>query len=147
EIDTDAGASVPIPYLPGQETLWIGTGLAEVEVNDRGPVNPLALGAEAYYRYASGDSLSLRLPDGRQIRLHELKIRPREPRWNVSVGSLWFDFENAQLVRAVYRLATPIDIWKVAEEDGDDDVPGVVKAVLNPMRATVKAVTVEYGLE
>ena len=65
-----------------------------------------------------------------------------KPRWNVSVGSLWFDVENAQLVRAVYRLATPIDIWKVAEEDGDDDVPGVVKAVLNPMRATVKAVTV-----
>src|SRR5690606_20829911 len=73
DTDDDIGQSIPIPYLPGQETLWIGAGMAEVEVNDRGPVNPLASGAEAYYRYAVGDSLTLQLPDGRVIRLRELR--------------------------------------------------------------------------
>src|SRR5690606_20335673 len=47
---------------------------------------------------------------------------------------------------AVYRLSTPIDIWQLAEEDGDE-VPALVKGLMNPMRATVRAVTVEYGLE
>ena len=148
DTDDDIGQSIPIPYLPGQETLWIGAGMAEVEVNDRGPVNPLASGAEAYYRYAVGDSLTLQLPDGRVIRLRELRVRPREPRWNLSVGSLWFDMDDAKLVRAVYRLSTPMDIWQVVrEQDGEDDVPRAVKALLNPLRATVRAVTVEYGLE
>src|SRR5690606_28947873 len=148
DTDDDIGQSIPIPYLPGQETLWIGAGMAEVEVNDRGPVNPLASGAEAYYRYAVGDSLTLQLPDGRVIRLRELRVRPREPRWKLSVGSRWFDMDDAKLVRAVYRLSTPMDIWQVVrEQDGEDDVPRAVKALLNPLRATVRAVTVEYGLE
>lgn len=150
DMESDAGQNVPIPYLPGQETLWVGAGIAEVEVNDRGPVNPLASGAEAYYRYATGDSVTLQLPDGRLIRLRELQVRPREPRWNLSVGSLWFDMDDARLVRAVYRLSTPMDIWQVVEEqedDDDDDVPRAVKAMLNPLRATVRSVTVEYGLE
>lgn len=150
DVDVGMGGDVPIPYVPGQESLWIGTTVAKVELDDREPVHPLVPGAEAYYRYATGDSLSLRLPDGRTIRLRELRVRPREPRWNLFVGSLWFDVDNAQLVRAVYRLATPIEIWQVAAEDDDpddDDVPRLVRTLLNPMRATLRAVTVEYGLE
>ena len=140
--------SIPVPYLPGQETLWVGTGVAELEVDDRGPVNPLASGAEAYYRYSTGDSVTVRLPDGREIHLRELRIRPREPRWNLSVGSLLFDMDNARIVRAVYRLAAPLDIWaEVEREEGRNDAPRAVRMLLNPLRATVRAVTVEYGLE
>ncbi len=149
-VTVNDGGSVPIPYVPGQETLWIGSGIPRVEVDDRGPVHPLAEGSEAYYRYSIGDSVAFRLPDGRTIRLREMRIQPRQPRWNLSVGSLWFDLEEAQLVRAVYRLSVPMEIWDVvreSEDDDDDEVPAAVKALLNPMRATVSAVTVEYGLE
>ena len=120
----------PIPYHPGQETLWLGSDQVETEINELdGPVHPLANGAEAYYTYARGDSVTLRLGPGRTIRLRELRVRPREPRWNLSVGSLWFDADNAQLVRAVFRLAVPMEIWDVVEEveeydAGDDDGPG-----------------------
>lgn len=146
----------PIPYYPGQETLWFGTDEATTEINELdGPVHPLANGAEAYYTYARGDSVTLRLGPNRTIRLRELRVRPRQPRWNLSVGSLWFDEGNAQLVRAVYRLAVPMEIWDVAEdvdEDADDDAddddpPAWVKAMINPLRATINAVTIEYGLE
>ncbi len=151
ETSVDDGGSAPIPYLPGQETLWIGSGQARAELDDRGPVHPLIAGSEAYYKFSLGDSVAFRLPDGRTIRLQEMRIRPRQPRWNLSVGSLWFDLEEAQLVRAVYRLAVPLELWDVVrevEDDGDDDdVPAAVRAMLNPMRATVSAVTVEYGLE
>ncbi|MDE3151976.1 MAG: hypothetical protein KGL93_06970 [Gemmatimonadota bacterium] len=140
-----------IPYYPGYESLWIGGGIAKAQVDERDIVHPLAEGAEAYYTYATGDSVTFRLPDGHAIRLRELKVRPRRPKWNVVVGSLWFDVQSGQLVRAAFRMSIPMDIWAVADEesraDGDsDDAPGWVKGMLSPMRAQVTAVAIEYGL-
>src|SRR5204863_345416 len=39
--------------------------------------HPLAPGSEADYRFASGDSSVIVFPDGRTIRLRELKVMPR----------------------------------------------------------------------
>ncbi|HTK49308.1 MAG TPA: ShlB/FhaC/HecB family hemolysin secretion/activation protein [Gemmatimonadaceae bacterium] len=144
------GSLSPIPYFPGSETLWIGASAARRAVDENeGIVHPLAEGSEAYYTYESGDSATFRLPDGRAIRLRELKIRPRTPRWNLAVGSLWFDKSGGQLVRAAYRMSVPMDIKQVAEEDDStafDDVPRVMKPMLFPMKAEINAVGVEYGL-
>ncbi len=154
EVDLEEAA--PIPYFPGRDALWIGAdnGLTRAEVNDRELVHPLALGSEAYYTYGTGDSLTLTLSDGKVIRLRELRIEPRRPEWKLSVGSFWFDVESGQLVRAAYRLAVPIDIWTVAKEeaksegqrDPDDEVPIWVKPLISPMKASLEAVTIEYGL-
>ncbi|MDB4914635.1 MAG: hypothetical protein JWM95_2279 [Gemmatimonadetes bacterium] len=140
----------PIPYYPGSETLWIGSNAARQAVDEnQGVVNPLAEGSEAYYTYEVGDSATFRLPDGKAIRLRELKVRPRTPRWNLAVGSLWFDLSGGQLVRAAYRMSVPMDIKAVAEE-GDSssfhDVPMLVKPLLFPMTASISAIGVEYGL-
>src|SRR3954468_8998861 len=149
--DADLGTDTDIPYAPGRETLWIGSGLAKADVADDEIIHPLASGAEAYYRYQSGDSVSFQLPGGQRIQLRELRIRPRQPKWNVAVGSLWFDAANARLVRAVYRMAQEMDIMAVAkdvdDDDGDDDdIPLWVKPMITPMKAMVSAITVEYGL-
>ena len=141
-----------IPYYPGRETLWIGSGLAKADVSDNEMIHPLASGAEAYYTYSSGDSVSFQLPGGQRIELRELRIRPRQPKWNVAVGSLWFDASTAQLVRAVYRMAQEMDIMAVAkqasedEQDPEDDIPRWVKPMITPMKAMVTAITVEFGL-
>jgi hypothetical protein len=145
-----SGHISPIPYFPGSETLWIGSSVARpgVDEND-GIVNPLAEGSEAYYTYESGDSVTFRLPDGKAIRLRELKVRPRYPSWRLAVGSLWFDTNGGQLVRAAYRMSVPMDIKAVAEEDDPksfDDVPALVKPLMFPMTAQVSAIGVEYGL-
>lgn len=150
--DADFGIAGEIPYAPGRETLWIGSGLAKADVSDDEIIHPLATGAEAYYTYASGDSVSFQLPGGQRLQLRELLIRPRQPKWNVAVGSLWFDASTAQLVRAVYRMAQEMDIMAVAKEvddDGenpDDEIPAWVKPMILPMKANVSAITVEYGL-
>jgi hypothetical protein len=150
--DINFGSAGDIPYHPGRETLWIGSGLAKADVSENEIIHPLATGAEAYYTYALGDSVSFQLPGGRRIELRELLIRPRQPKWNVAVGSLWFDAATAHLVRAVYRMAQEMDIMAVAKEtsedehDPDDDIPGWVKPMITPMKAQVSAVTVEYGL-
>jgi hypothetical protein len=141
-----------ISYSPGRETLWIGSGLAKTDVSEDEMIHPLAAGAEAYYTYASGDSVSFQLPGGQRIELRELLIRPRQPKWNVAVGSLWFDVSTAHLVRAVYRMAQEMDIMAVAKEtsedskDPEDDIPRWVKPMIMPMKAMVSAITVEYGL-
>ncbi len=150
--NADFGSVGDIPYYPGRETLWIGSGLAKADVSENEIIHPLATGAEAYYTYASGDSVSFQLPGGQRIELRELLIRPRQPKWNVAVGSLWFDAATAHLVRAVYRMAQEMDIMAVAKEaneedhDPDDDIPRWVKPMITPMKAKVSAVTVEYGL-
>jgi hypothetical protein len=147
---TTNGDFSPIPYYPGSETLWIGSSAARATVNENdGIVHPLAEGAEAYYTYESGDSVSFRLPDGKSIVLRELKVRPREPRWNLAVGSLWFDMSGGQLVRAAYRMSVPMDIVAVAKADDRhafDDVPLAMRPLLFPMTAQISAIGVEYGL-
>ncbi len=148
----DLGSAGDIPYYPGRETLWIGSGLAKADVSENEMIHPLANGAEAYYTYASGDSVSFQLPGGERLQLRELLIRPREPKWNVAVGSLWFDASTAHLVRAVYRMAQEMDIMAVAKEANEetntpeDDIPRWVKPMITPMKGMVSAITVEYGL-
>jgi hypothetical protein len=150
--DMDIGSIGDIPYYPGRESLWIGSGLAKADVSEDEMIHPLAAGAEAYYTYASGDSVTFQLPGGQRIELRELLIRPRQAKWNVAVGSLWFDASTARLVRAVYRMAQEMDIMAVAKEtsdednDPDDDIPTWVKPMITPMKAMVSAITVEYGL-
>jgi hypothetical protein len=147
EIDMDD--AIPIPYYPGRETLWVGSGLAKADIDEGEIVHPLARGAEAYYTYATGDSVSFQLPGGQRINLRELVVRPRAPKWNVALGSLWFDMSSARLVRGVIRLAEPMDIWAIADEeseDKDDKPPGWVKGMISPLKAQINAVTIEYGL-
>lgn len=152
EIESEANDpdfKAAIPYYPGYEPLWVGGSMARAQVDESEIVNPIADGAEAYYTYEAGDSVSFRLPDGKTIRLRELKVRPRKPKWNLAVGSLWFDTQSGQLVRAAYRLSVPIDIWEIAKADdpkADEDIPVWVKPMIMPMRAQISAIAVEYGL-
>ncbi|MEO7683741.1 MAG: hypothetical protein ABIU86_07355, partial [Gemmatimonadaceae bacterium] len=151
--DSEIGdEGIAVPYFPGRESLWIGSGLAKADVSESEIIHPLANGAEAYYTYATGDSVSFQLSSGSRIQLRELIIRPREPKWNVALGSLWFDMASSRLVRAVFRLAEPLDIWAKADEEaeiedhGDDKPPKWVKALTSPMTGKINAITIEYGL-
>ena len=150
-VTVDEFDMTPIPYYPGRDALWIGSGVAKAEVEPDELIHPIAIGSEAYYRFSTGDSISFQLSDGKVIALRELRIEPRRPNWRLSVGSFWFDVSSGQLVRAAYRMSVEMDIWQVADEeakaDGDDDeVPGAVKAILSPMRANLEGVTIDYGL-
>jgi hypothetical protein len=147
---TSANVS-PIPYFPGQEPLSL-SGSARTEVNDLQIVEPLAIGAEAYYTYATGDSVSFTLPDGRRTRLRELRVRPRRPVWNLVVGSFWFDDETGQVVRAAYRFAAPRDVLVSVEMRsgasslGDALLSTLARSLVSPVRANVSGIVIEYGM-
>ena len=141
-VNVDADDIAPIPYFPGRETLWFPSGdmsLAKTEVNERDMLHPLATGAEAYYRYATGDSVSIQLPDGRSIALRELRVTARRPQWRAFVGSFWFDVERGSLVRAGYRMASDMDIWKVATEENRAQLEDALARVQSDTSAAARA--------
>jgi hypothetical protein len=139
----------PIPYYPGMESLWIvDESSAKTEANDKSIVNPLTVGAEAYYTYSISDSVSFKLPQGETIRLREIEVRPREPKWNLAVGSFWFD-DNGRLVKSAYRLAVPLDIWQMVADEADstnDIPPKWVQGFVSPMKMQITGIAIEYSL-
>jgi hypothetical protein len=196
-VSGDIVEAVTIPYYPGRETLWFpggAFGAVKADIDERELIHPLARGAEIYYRYATGDSTDIRLPEGRVIRLRELRITARKPEWRTFVGSFWFDRDGGQLVRAVYRFAADIDIWDIVDQEAalealerpevermrdsiarirlprelyvkdstmraererarqrnggsnEDKPPAWVTATFRPAKASLDAITVEYGL-
>lgn len=131
-------SAVTIPYFPGREQLWFPSsdfGVVKTEVDERDVIHPLARGAERYYRYETGDSADITLPDKRVIRLRELRISARKPEWRTFVGSFWFDRDGGQLVRAAYRMASEIDIWGIATEETIKDI--AEEQQLRPLRDSI----------
>ena len=104
--------------------------------------HPLAPGSEADYRFATGDSSVVVFPDGREIRLRELRIIPRRIDFVLMSGSFWIDEASHAVVRALIRPARPFDFEQDVSDEGGKDIPGFVK----PIRVEVRFLTIDYGL-
>lgn len=106
-------------------------------------LHPLSDSAAAHYRFASGDTLRLRIPsEDREIVLEEVLVEPRRADFHLVAGSLWFDAQSASLVRATYKPARPFDL-ALDEPEDSDEVPGFLK----PVQAEITYITVEYSLQ
>ena len=105
--------------------------------------HPLAEGSEADYRFRSGDTTVITFQDGRTLRVYELVVLPRRSSFWLVAGSFWFDAETYGLVRAVFRTARPFDL----AVDGDSGDATDVPAVFRPVRAEIRYITIEYGLQ
>lgn len=138
----------PIPYYPGKETLMLMSNhKVREDATEDEIVHPIARGAEAYYRYATGDSIAIRLPDGREVRLIELRFRARRPHWRLVVGSVWIDEQSAQIVRGAFRLAVPIQLWEILDVEGEaEEIPRAVRPMLRSASGSITAVLIEHGL-
>jgi hypothetical protein len=106
--------------------------------------HPLAVGSEAHYRFASGDSTIIRLPDGREVRLRELRFSPRRRDPHLIAGSFWLHSGSHAVVQAAFRIARPYSLADDAD-DGDDDGDDV-PFFLRGIRADITHIAVEYGL-
>ena len=106
------------------------------------PVDPLAPGAEAHYRYRTADTTTVRLPDGSRLRLVRLEILPRRAEFRLLRGSLWIDTETYGVARSVLTTGRP---FSLREETRTQNIPRVARPFTN-VRAGVRYVTVEYAL-
>jgi hypothetical protein len=103
-------------------------------------IHPLTAEGELNYRFRSGDSSSIRLPDGKTIRLRELEFIPRRKDPHLIAGSFWIDMDSHAVVQAVFRLARQF----VFNSDGDkgDRPPGWFPT----MSVDLTHLAVDYGL-
>ena len=134
QIPEDLAADAPdLAFDPGNDRVRYARG-------DSGDVrHPLAVGSEADYRFASGDTTDISFPDGRTLRVYELKVLPRRSDYRLMSGSLWIEGEGFGVVRLLFRPARPFDI--ATDADSGDHVPGFIK----PIRAEIRYVTIEYA--
>ena len=150
-------AHVPGPELnalfdPDADRFDMGIDLITAELDgedgDFRVAHPLAEGSEAFYRYRSGDTLSLRLPGGRTIRVVELGAIPRVASFRHLRASLWLEPESGALVRAIFRPARELDIMRdtgfVDADDADD--MNLIPGMLRPIVIEIGLVTIQYSL-
>ena len=97
--------------------------------------NPLAVGSEAHYRFASGDSLTIRLPSGRGARIRELRITARRADHRLINGSFWLDAETHAVVRAGFRQSRPFSTTASG-----------ISAIAPEIGAELDYVAIDYGL-
>ena len=109
--------------------------------------HPLFHEYAAGYRFTTGDTLTLSLPDGRSVRAIELQVVPHVADVHRMTGSLWIEPETGALVRAAYRLADTFDAFRDTDlsEEEDDDlrwIPGLFK----PWTVDLNLIAVDYAL-
>jgi hypothetical protein len=113
----------------------------EVSINvDMTPIDPLVQGSEAHYRFRSGDTTTIRMQDGGQLRMIQLEVIPRRREFRLLRGTLWIDAATGGVVRSVMTTARPFDLRQDA-----DDIPAAVTAA-GPVRFAIRYVTVEYAM-
>ena len=148
----DLADLMAIPYYPGRDELWIFDAIGgPPDAEEEGPilVHPIGEGAEAFYTYAIGDSMTFDLPRGRRLVLRELRATPRSPAWNLVSGSFWFESEGSQLVRAALRFSEEMRMWEIIKAQDPKEyaeVPLLARGLLNPLEANLEGMTIEYGL-
>lgn len=76
---------------------------------DRAAPHPLAPGADRYYRYAAGDSLTIAQATGR-ITLQSITVTPKFSDGAYVAGKLWVDVVSGDVVRFTFRFVGA-ELW------------------------------------
>ncbi len=101
------------------------------------------------YRFTSGDTLTLSLPDGRRVRAIELQVVPVVASVHRMTGALWIEPETGALVRAVYRLSDTFDAMRDIAELREEEEAGsfrFVPGLFMPWTAEISIIAVDYSL-
>lgn len=147
-----SGFGIDELFDPSGDRMYFGMSGGDDEPDDDDDdfwiEHPLGEHAERHYRYESGDTLTIRLQDGRTVRIVELRVIPRRSDPHTLRGILSIEPDAGAFVQAAFRLARTVDILRdmnaFDEEDKDDidKVPGFLK----PFEFDISLMTVEYSL-
>lgn len=150
QVESVHGTDVDHLFDPSSDRIYFGFNAAGLSAGNREMwiAHPLGRGAEDEYRYRSGDTLTLRLPDGRAVLAIELQVTPRRPSWHYLDALLWIEPESGALVQAAYRPARTLDVERDTAfiEPEDLEHMGKVPGLLKPIEAAVDLVLIEYQL-
>lgn len=128
-------------YDPARSADRLTFGLIDDADDEAWFHHPLGFDAEERYRFRTGDTLTLSLPDGRSLSAVELQVIPREADFRRVSGSLWIEPRSGALVRAVYRMSDAARATAISDGDAVY-IPGIFR----PFTAEFTMATVDYTL-
>ena len=137
---------------PTRDRLLLGDREPAEEDEDDGDFtieHPLEPSGAAAYRFGSGDTLVVALPDGSEVRVVELRVTPRLRHATRLVGSLWVEPRSGALVRAAYRLSETLDAVRDIDDLREEDEAGEfrwIPGLLKPWTFDATVITVDYTL-
>jgi hypothetical protein len=120
--------ALDLVFAPGSQLRTIGFGT--FRLGD----HPLSAAAEGRYGFALGDTVHLQLPDGRTVRLLEVRVDPTQPVFPAVQGSLWIDAATHTVVREVYSPLV------------DPDVEATSLPFVGDVSIDVERIVIEHGL-
>lgn len=159
EVPDDLSAELPrLGFDPGDPGMLMRVDTTSLR-------HPLAEGGERHYRFQSGNTTVIQLPDGRAVRLRELRIIPRRRHPQLINGSFWLDEETHAVVQAYFRLARAFDADREgsfvasvqSQPDSGQAQPDSGQSrgrsinladigFLKPIRADIEYIALDYGL-
>jgi hypothetical protein len=137
------------PFDPSADRLYFGVMFdrRDGDDDDFWIEHPLGEDAERHYRFRSGDTLAIRLQDGREVRVIELRVLPRRMDPHTVRGVLWIDAASGALVQGAFRLARKVDILHDLDTMDDDARKAVGRVpFITPLEFDISLMTVEYSL-
>jgi hypothetical protein len=136
------------PMDPGADRLYFGMMFGGAGDDDDFWIeHPLGDAAERHYRYQSGETMAIRLQDGREVRVVELRVLPRRMDPHTVRGVLWVETTSGALVQGAFRLARTVDILNDLNAMDADDRKVVDRIpLITPMEFDISLMTVEYSL-
>lgn len=115
--DVEAGLDFGQPWFiattPGDSLRVLGS----IEIPTRAAIHPFAEGAERFYEYELGDTVTLLVP-GRRVELIEVRVTPTRGDAALVVGSLWVDTATGDIGAMQIRFVGR-PLW--ADDDEPDD--------------------------
>ena len=94
---------------------------------ERAALHPLAADGPDWYLYRTEDSVTIRTPAGRPIRLTAVRVAPRRPGGALIAGRMWLDTESGEVVRLAFRYVGT-DLWVSPEDETHKDSSQATKA-------------------
>ncbi len=143
EFDGDIDFAIDDFFDPTMDRLYFG--MTDADNEDVWIEHPLLPGAEARYRFQTGDSITMSFPDGRQVRVVELRVLPRRNQPKLITGSIWIEPTSGAIVKAAYRMASSINMQRDTDVfDSDEDLKHV-PALFKPFEIEVTMISIEYS--
>ncbi len=118
---------------------------ALLSIDTTGIRHPLSRGAEAHYRFSTGDSTTINLGE-RTIKLVELQVVPRRRDFHLISGSFWIDSDTYSLVQTTFQLAKDFNFEEDAEDEEERRDARKIPGFMKPIRAELQYITIEYSL-
>lgn len=101
-----------VPTAPGDSLRLLGG----IDIPNRAAVHPFARGAERFYDYEIGDTITLYIAD-REVELVEVQVTPTRGDEALVVGSLWVDAASGDVGAMQIRFVGK-PLWD-ADDEGD----------------------------